>query len=491
MSANDPSFEEPTGMPDPNLPSADESISGPPLDSPRTPTADGERLGTPPGWQPELGLPERTIEQKPRRPHPNFWWALLWCVVFLLVTQIPGGIIAVLIAAGLTMVAPDRFPIGNLSDQASILKSEAMSIGLAVGLFIIELTVIGFSLLVIRLVVGRDWTRQLSLRRPSVAHTLLAVASLPALMLLGNVGYDVLRHVLHVPSMSDGLAGTVLFLLAEMLVLGIVLLMAGLLAGWDWTRRLAVRPPNPMDGFIGLASMIALLLLSLGAYEAMRQGLGLSDKSGFALSGMEEMVQLFSKWPWPFAVLVIGLGPGIGEELWCRGFLGRGLLGNYGAVLGILASSFFFGLIHIDPCQGTMAIFMGLWLHFVYLTTRSLWLPMLLHFLNNSLAVLLPRFPQLEAINANPGDIPVSVYVTAGLLLAGVAYALYQSRARLAPQTPEQILLWRPAYESVEYPPADSGAQVIRPSLSPSALALAGGGFFLFLAACVALTTRN
>ena len=30
----------------------------------------------------------------PPKPHPNFWWAVLWCIGFLLVTQVPGAVIA-------------------------------------------------------------------------------------------------------------------------------------------------------------------------------------------------------------------------------------------------------------------------------------------------------------------------------------------------------------------------------------------------------------
>ena len=74
---------------------------------------------------------------------------------------------------------------------------------------------------------------------------------------------------------------------------------------------------------------------------------------------MEAMVKEFRTWPWQFGVLVIGLGPGLSEELWCRGFLGRGLVEHYGVILGVLLTSFLFGLIHGDPHQGTMAMLMG------------------------------------------------------------------------------------------------------------------------------------
>ncbi len=400
MSENEPAFD-----PSADAPREDASITPPSPDLQR-PAPAVSAGAAPPGWQPEVGLPERSITQKPRWPHPNLAWSLLWCILFVIVTQVPGAIIVVLIVAGLAIGSPKSLPMDTMSKPAELLKSQPVSMALAVAFFFTELLVIVFSWLIIRLVVGRDWTRQLALRRPALTHTLLTLAGFPALVLLGNITYAILRTIFHVPSLTD-----------------------------------------------------------------------------FGLGGMEEMVEVFAKWPWSFAVLVIGLGPGIGEELWWRGFLGRGLIGNYGVVFGIIASSFFFGLIHVDPCQGAMAAVMGLWLHFVYVTTRSLWLPMLLHTLNNSLSVLLPRIPQLKFIDAEPGAIPWMIYGSALLLLLGVGYALYQSRARLATKTPEQMFIWRPAFEGVEYPPDDSGMRVVHPLPSPAAATLAVGAFLLFVGA--------
>lgn len=368
-------------------------------------TSDG-RAASPPH---DVALPPRSLVQKPRWPHPSFGWSLLWCLLFVFVTQIPGALIAIAVVIGLDFLKPGTLPTEALREPAALLKSEAMNVALGIAFLVTETLVIGFSWLIIRLVIGRDWKRQLALRLPSFSHALLALAAFPAMVLLANIAYDVLHKILHVPSLAD-----------------------------------------------------------------------------YGLSGMEEMVEIFSHWPWGFAVVVIGLGPGIGEELWCRGFLGRGLVGNYGVVCGVFATSFFFGLIHLDPCQGTMAMVMGLWLHFVYLTTRSLLLPMLLHTLNNSVGVVITRVPQLEVIEVQPGDIPWIVYVSALLLLFGVGYALYQSRARLVGKSPEQLLAWRPAFAGVEYPPADSGTQVIHPALSPTAAALVFGAFLLFVQAFAA-----
>lgn len=391
-----------------NDPTLDPAAIAPSSSDLQTSPATGGEGIAPPEWRPELGLPQRDLAQKPRWPHPNFWWSWLWCLLFLFVTQVPGGILAVVVAVGLMLLQPEKYPLSTLSNQTALLQSEPMRIGLAVGVFVIELSVILFSLLVNRLVVGRDWTRQLAIRRPSLAHTLLTLASFPVLALMGNVVYNMLRNVWHVPSLSD-----------------------------------------------------------------------------YGIGGMEEMVAVATKWPSALAVMLIGLGPGIGEELWCRGFLGRGLVGNYGAVLGVLAASFFFGLIHMDPCQGMMAMVMGLWLHFVYLSTRSLLLPMLLHFLNNSFGVLATRFASLEMLDATPQKVPVSIYITSLLLLLAVTYALYQSRARLA-KMPDQILAWRPAFPGVEYPPAESGMRVAQPAPSVAATALAASAFLLFVLSCAA-----
>jgi len=282
-----------------------------------------------------------------------------------------------------------------------------MSIGLAVGFAFTELLVIGFSWLALRVLVGRDWTRQCALRRPGLAHLVLVLASLPAMILFANISYQLVRELFSKTSIAG-------------------------------------------------------------------------------LPGMEEMMELLKGWPALFAVLVIGVGPGIGEELWCRGFLGRGLVGNFGWIGGVILTSFFFGLIHVDPSQGTMAMLLGVWLHFVYITTRSLWMPMLLHFLNNSLAILANHLPFLEALDLPLKAIPWHLFPATLLALGAIGFALFQSRSRL------EGGFWRPAYPGVEYPPEDSGARVVHPTPSLAAILVALAGLALFAVSLgITLTGSN
>lgn len=443
----------------------------------------------PPGGPAEA----RSLVQEPRWPHPSFGWALLWCVLFVIVTQIPGAVIVALVVAAVAIVSPSTLPLETLGKPDELYKSDAVNVALAAGQFFAEILVVCFSWLVIRLVVGKDWARHLALRRPSLAHTLLILASVPATVFVGGLSYGLIRESGWVPSISDKNPLNVLyFWTAVFAVLGAALLAIWLGGGSGWTRKLAARPARPADLLVAAVVLPVLVICTFVVYEGLRRIIGAPPGvEEMKVGGMEEMMKLIGKWPIGFAVLVIGVGPGIGEELWCRGFLGRGLVGGHGVVLGVLASSFLFGLIHMDPCQGAMAMVMGLWLHFVYLCTRSLWLPILLHFLNNSLNVLETHLPSLQQLDAKPQDIPLLVYITGLLLLGCVVYALYQSRARLAARSPDLPLIWRPAFEGVEYPPDGSGMRVAHPSPSPLAVVLIGGLFFLFIGVCVSWVSHG
>src|SRR5262249_25780361 len=65
-----------------------------------------------------------------------------------------------------------------------------------------------------------------------------------------------------------------------------------------------------------------------------------------------------------------------------------GLVGRHGALIGVLLASAIFGAIHLNLPQGLWAFVMGCCLHLAYLATRSLWVPVLLHFINNAAAVI-------------------------------------------------------------------------------------------------------
>jgi membrane protease YdiL (CAAX protease family) len=241
--------------------------------------------------------------------------------------------------------------------------------------------------------------------------------------------------------------------LAQILSILMAWLVIRLIVGKEWPRILALHRPSLAHLFLALIGLPGLILVGMSVDALAKQVLP-------SIFDLEDAMAMFGKWPWPVAVLIIGVGPGIGEELWCRGFLGRGLVGRHGFLIGVLLTSLLFGLIHIEPRQALAAFVIGIGLHFSYLASRSILVPMLLHFGNNSLSILSMHIPALKSLDTPPEQIPLPIYGAGILLVAVVGWAFYQSRARLADYPAEETIAWRPAFAGVEYPPAGSETTV-------------------------------
>ncbi|MBY0459953.1 MAG: CPBP family intramembrane metalloprotease, partial [Gemmataceae bacterium] len=191
---------------------------------------------------------------------------------------------------------------------------------------------------------------------------------------------------------DDGSAAPVPFAIGQALAWGMLAAQVGSLAfirlvlprkiGPDWKSAIALRPPRPFHvvlvlliapGFLIAPEVVEQLVRSFAQWE-----LPAPDLKG-----------VFGPFPWVLTGLAVAVGPGLVEELWFRGFLGRGLTRRYGLVAGVLLTSVLFAVAHIAPTRVPVYTLMGLYLHFVYYTTRSLWAPVLLHALNNGAAITL------------------------------------------------------------------------------------------------------
>jgi membrane protease YdiL (CAAX protease family) len=101
----------------------------------------------------------------------------------------------------------------------------------------------------------------------------------------------------------------------------------------------------------------------------------------------ELMEQIITEDPLLMGINTGVVGP-VGEEVFFRGFVYTGLRKKYGVKGGIFWSSLFFGLTHGIPWQIPYAFVAGIILAYVYEKTGSLYSPILLHVVNNSLSVI-------------------------------------------------------------------------------------------------------
>ena len=99
------------------------------------------------------------------------------------------------------------------------------------------------------------------------------------------------------------------------------------------------------------------------------------------------------------------------EEWLCRGILLRGLLAKMNPVWAIVISALFFSFIHMNPWQGLNTFLLGLLLGYVYYKTGSLWLTMLLHFVNNGTAIVLTMIPSLQSSESIKDIMSLTTYV--------------------------------------------------------------------------------
>jgi membrane protease YdiL (CAAX protease family) len=102
---------------------------------------------------------------------------------------------------------------------------------------------------------------------------------------------------------------------------------------------------------------------------------------------------------WGAALKIVIIAP-IVEEVLFRGIIMHGLMRNYRSEYAIFLSGLLFSLFHLNPWQMTYTFFLGLFLGWLMIRTRSLPLTILAHSINNVLVLLSIKFHKEISENA-------------------------------------------------------------------------------------------
>lgn len=123
-------------------------------------------------------------------------------------------------------------------------------------------------------------------------------------------------------------------------------------------------------------------------------------------------------------LLTVAVIPAFVEELLFRGVILTNLL-PYGRTNAVVASALLFGLMHQNAEQFFFATVAGLVFGFLYLKLRTVWAPVLLHFINNFYAI----FAQVlaERLPADRVDVMLMILQTA-IFAAGIVSLIYLMR---------------------------------------------------------------
>ncbi|UPT66064.1 MAG: CPBP family intramembrane metalloprotease [Sphingobacteriales bacterium JAD_PAG50586_3] len=202
----------------------------------------------------------------------------------------------------------------------------------------------------------------------------------------------------------------------------------------------------------GLLIVAALPLINLMLWLNMQVDFpALLGEFGTAIKEMEDMNTGLGKMLLPepgdvktllLVIVVLGITPAICEELVFRGVFQRILTASFkNGHAGVWAAAFIFSAIHFQFYGFLPRLVLGAVLGYLFMYSRTLWVPMLGHAVNNTLSVLASYFQLNESETLNTDTlgtsasdwliIVVSIVITVGLFI------VFKKINKDIPQEPE------------------------------------------------------
>ncbi|HBJ36956.1 MAG TPA: hypothetical protein DDZ51_19800 [Planctomycetaceae bacterium] len=241
----------------------------------------------------------------------------------------------------------------------------------------------------------------------------------------GSIGPEMLQDTQVLQSVTQSRLGLSLTLIVPQTMMIFPVLVAAMLSPVPFAERLGlVRGTWPLK--LWISSAIATPII--GLVSSMIVG-GLMGES----ESLQDMTKIFrglgqGGFFIPLA-LMVGLTPGICEELLFRGYVQTRLSQRIGGLFAILVTSVAFAAFHMDLVHSTAVVAIGVYLGWLSWTSGSIFPAMIGHFVNNFLSVAAVVLLPESAIGSEPikpEDIPeAAVLVMAAITLSSVVAFLY------------------------------------------------------------------
>ena len=234
---------------------------------------------------------------------------------------------------------------------------------------------------------------------------------------------------------------------AALVAMPVAILLATVLAviGFkvDPKETLLLRLPSATDFLMAIPLAISFFILD-------DQIAGLSHArfpvSEATLEYFRRTLTVQSPWDWVEKIALIGLGAAVSEELMFRGFMQTAFLQRLRRPAAITLTAGLFMLLHV---QFLPVLAAGIVLGFVALATKSIVIPMFVHFTNNVIQLLLFNLAGLETLG-DPVWIPPTILLPA-LAMFALSWGYYLRRLEPEPETPADAAS-EPASERITIP---------------------------------------
>lgn len=306
-------------------------------------------------------------------------------------------------------------------------------------------------------------------RGPGILEALLITVSIVVVQLVLGIGFmavgtvfQMLRGNLDLAQLrADGIPPGIMQLSIVGQMLGFMLLAIG----YAWFR--ARSAPRRLLGIRRFpASHLAIVVLlvlptsmvSSEIYRIVEEQIWQPAKQAAPtlnsvdeLNTVEAIASLSETMPLPLMLLAFALAPAVAEEIIFRGLVGWGMISRFGLLAGVLVTSVTFAVFHMHPVHAAGVFLLGLVMHLLYVTTRSLLAPMLYHFLNNGMASVLTKLSPEEAMSTEPISPIIAILSLA--TVAGLMYLLWETRVEFI--DPADGRKWEPETRTLAEPPPE------------------------------------
>lgn len=141
-----------------------------------------------------------------------------------------------------------------------------------------------------------------------------------------------------------------------------------------------------------------------------------------------------------FNLVVLAITPALCEELLFRGYVQRQLERGAGVAGGILLSGVVFGLYHLRLTQAVPLCLLGVYLAWLVWRTGSLWPAIVVHFLNNAMAIAIGAYlsgkDDVEMADIETMEMPWYLVASGLVIFLAVVLAIRRRAAAIGPVRP-------------------------------------------------------
>lgn len=129
------------------------------------------------------------------------------------------------------------------------------------------------------------------------------------------------------------------------------------------------------------------------------------------------------------SIFTIAVVPAIAEEVFFRGIL-QNYLTKQNVIKGIFLTAFVFAAIHMQWASFLPRFFLGIVLGYLFYWSKSLWLPILAHFVFNVMQIIPAYYMSSNQMpkSGNLFELPIGLVVLSFVLTAVLGYLVYSNR---------------------------------------------------------------